>query len=110
MTDRPAEPAQTGNQPLADHHKGETVAQDTAAHYWRQNLRLLSALLIIGFIVSFGFGILAVDWLNQFSLFGFKLGFWWAQQGAIFVFVILIFIYNARMKRIERNHGVDDDA
>ncbi len=77
--------------------------------YWRANIRLMLTLLAVWFIVSFGFGILLVDWLNQFSFFGFKLGFWWAQQGSIYVFVVLIFVYSAKMKRIDREYGVADD-
>jgi len=77
--------------------------------YWRANIRLMLVLLAIWFTVSFGFGILLVDWLNQFQFFGFKFGFWWAQQGSIYVFVILIFVYTARMKRIDREYGVSDD-
>ena len=77
--------------------------------YWQANLRLLAKLLCIWFVVSFGFGILFVDVLNQFSFFGFKLGFWWAQQGSIYVFVILIFYYSFKMKQIDRKYGVDDD-
>ena len=60
-------------------------------------------------MVSFGFGILLVEPLNRIPFFGFKLGFWWAQQGAIFVFVILIFVYSRLMKRIDRRYGVHDD-
>ncbi|NOX48978.1 MAG: DUF4212 domain-containing protein [Gammaproteobacteria bacterium] len=66
-------------------------------------------LLAIWFTVSFGFGILLVDWMNQFSFFGFKLGFWWAQQGSIYVFVVLIVIYTVTMKRIDRKYGVSDE-
>jgi len=77
--------------------------------YWKANLSLLAKLLTIWFISSFGFGIILVDWLDQFSLFGFKLGFWFAQQGAIYVFVALIFIYAWRMKVIDRQFGVGDD-
>lgn len=77
--------------------------------YWRANIRLMLILLSIWFTVSFGFGILLVDWLNQFRFFGFKLGFWWAQQGSIYVFVVLIFVYTAFMKRIDRAHGVSDE-
>ena len=77
--------------------------------YWRANLRLMGVLLVIWFVVSFGFGILLVDWLNQFRFFGFKFGFWWAQQGSIYVFVILIFVYAHRMKKIDREHGVSDE-
>ena len=77
--------------------------------YWRANIRLMLGLLAIWFTVSFGFGIILLDWLNQFRLFGFKLGFWWAQQGSIYVFVVLIFFYSWRMKKIDRDHGVSDD-
>ena len=77
--------------------------------YWKANLSLLAKLLTLWFIVSFGFGIIMVDWLDQFSLFGFKLGFWFAQQGAIYVFVALIFIYALRMKALDRQFGVGDD-
>ena len=77
--------------------------------YWRANIRLMLTLLAVWFIVSFGFGILLADWLNQFSFFGFKMGFWWAQQGSIYVFVVLIFVYSAKMKRIDREYGVADD-
>ena len=73
------------------------------------NISLLSKLLAVWFVVSFGCGIILVDWLDQFSLFGFKLGFWFAQQGAIYVFVALIFIYAWRMKVIDRQFGVSDD-
>lgn len=77
--------------------------------YWRANLKLGALLLAIWFLVSFGFGILLVEPLNRIPFFGFKLGFWWAQQGAIFVFVILIFVYSRLMKRIDRRYGVDDE-
>ena len=77
--------------------------------YWRANLKLGAVLLAIWFVVSFGFGILLVEPLNRVPFFGFKLGFWWAQQGAIFVFVILIFVYARLMKRIDRRYGVHDD-
>ena len=77
--------------------------------YWRTNLKVAAVLLVIWFIVSFGFGILLVEPLNRIAFFGFKLGFWWAQQGAIFVFVILIFVYAAIMRRIDKKFGVDDD-
>ena len=78
--------------------------------YWRANLRLAGILLAIWFLVSFGFGILLVEPLNRIPFFGFKLGFWWAQQGSIFVFVVLIFVYTAMMERIGRRYGVDDGA
>ena len=77
--------------------------------YWKANVRLLGLLLSIRFIVSFGFGILLVDQLNEIPFFGFKLGFWWAQQGAIYVFVILIFAYIHLMQRLDRKFGVSDE-
>lgn len=98
-----------GNLPTHGHHDEETLKEDVVRAYWRANLRLLAGLLVIWFIVSFGFSILFVDALNEIPLFGFKLGFWWAQQGAIYVFVALIFVYVVLMKRIERRFGVDDD-
>lgn len=76
--------------------------------YWRANLRLMAWLLSIWFAVSYGCGILLVDWLDQFRVGGFKLGFWFAQQGAIYVFVVLIFVYVWRMNRIDREYGVDE--
>ncbi len=78
--------------------------------YWRANLKLMGVLLAVWFIVSFGFGILLAEPLNQIEFFGFKFGFWWAQQGSIYVFVVLIFIYAAAMRRIDRKHGVSDSA
>ncbi len=78
--------------------------------YWRANVRLMLILLSIWFSVSFGFGILLVEPLNTIAFFGFKLGFWWAQQGAIFVFVILIFAYAFFMRRLDKKYGVEDDA
>ncbi|MDX1581944.1 MAG: DUF4212 domain-containing protein [Alphaproteobacteria bacterium] len=76
--------------------------------YWRHNIRILAQLLAVWFIVSFGFGILLADVLNQFSIFGIQLGFWFAQQGSIFVFIVLIFVYSARMRQIERKFGVEE--
>ncbi|MEC7069035.1 MAG: DUF4212 domain-containing protein [Bacteroidota bacterium] len=70
--------------------------------YWKTNLRYLVILLSIWFSVSFGFGILMVDQLNQIQVAGFKLGFWFAQQGAIYVFVILIFVYIYLMNRLDQ--------
>jgi len=77
-----------------------------ASAYWRTNLKYLSILLTLWFFVSFGCGILWVEYLNQFQLGGFPLGFWFAQQGAIYTFVILIFVYIYLMNRLDRklNH------
>jgi putative solute:sodium symporter small subunit len=76
--------------------------------YWRKNLIYLSSLLIIWFLVSYGAGILFVDWLDQFRLGGFKLGFWFAQQGSIYVFVVLIFVYVYLMNRLDRKFEFDE--
>ena len=70
--------------------------------YWVANLKLVTSLLLIWFFVSFGCGILFADYLDQFTFFGFKLGFWFAQQGSIYVFVILIFVYINRMKKLDQ--------
>ena len=71
-------------------------------NYWKTNLKYLLVLLVIWFTVSFGFGILLVDQLNKIRFGGFKLGFWFAQQGAIYVFVILIFVYIYLMNRLDK--------
>lgn len=74
---------------------------DIKQKYWKINLKYLLVLLSIWFTVSFGFGILLSDQLNQIRFGGFKLGFWFAQQGAIYVFVILIFVYIYLMNRLD---------
>ncbi|OJJ15608.1 hypothetical protein BKI52_37630 [marine bacterium AO1-C] len=76
--------------------------------YWKTNLRYLLILLLIWFTVSYGFGILLVDELNTIRLGGFKLGFWFAQQGAIFTFVILIFVYVRLMNKLDKKYNVDE--
>ena len=78
--------------------------------YWKANLRLMISLLVVWFVASFGCGILLVDHLNQFRLFGFKLGFWFSQQGSIYIFVILIFVYVWRMNKLDKRYGVDEDG
>jgi putative solute:sodium symporter small subunit len=79
--------------------------------YWKANLRLLLILLFVWFLVSYGCGILLVDVLNRVRIpgTGFPLGFWFAQQGSIYVFVILIFVYAWRMNRIDADHGVAEE-
>ena len=77
--------------------------------YWRDNLRLIGICLVVWFISSFGFGVLLVDELNQIHFGGYKLGFWFAQQGSIYVFLVLIFFYARRMASIDKKHGVDED-
>lgn len=82
--------------------------QQNATAYWKENLRYLTILLIIWFLVSFVFGILMVDQLNAIKLGGFKLGFWFAQQGSIYVFVILIFVYIRLMNKLDKKYGLDE--
>ena len=77
--------------------------------YWRASLRLIVGCLIIWFMCSFGFGILLVDRLNSIRIGGFHLGFWFAQQGTIYIFVFLIFFYAWRMNRIDRKFDVHED-
>ena len=77
--------------------------------YWKTNLRYLSVLLGVWFVVSYGFGILFVEQLDRIRIGGFKLGFWFAQQGSIYVFVVLIFAYVALMNRLDRAYGVHED-
>ena len=78
----------------------------SAQKYWKQNLKYLIILLSIWFTVSFGFGILLVDELNQIKIAGFKLGFWFAQQGSIYVFVILIFVYIFLMNKLDKKYKI----
>jgi putative solute:sodium symporter small subunit len=70
--------------------------------YWKSNLRIVSSLLLVWFIASFGFGIIFSDMLDQIKVGGFKLGFWFAQQGSIYIFVLIIFIYVCLMKRLDK--------
>lgn len=97
------------NMPPHTHHDEEVLSESVIRKYWSANVRLLLSLLAVWFAVSFGAGILFVDVLNNIEIGGFPLGFWFAQQGSIYVFVVLIFIYSTRMHAIERRFGVDDD-
>ena len=81
------------------------MKDNNAKKYWRENIKYLVILLSIWFIVSFGAGILFKDFLNQYKIGGFKLGFWFAQQGSIYVFVILIFIYIRLMNKLDKKYG-----
>ena len=76
--------------------------------YWKTNLKYLAILLLIWFIVSFLFGIILAEALNQFKIGGFPLGFWFAHQGAIYTFVILIFVYVYLMNRLDKKFDVDE--
>ncbi len=82
--------------------------KDKMKKYWKENLRYLTILLTIWFVVSYVFGILLVEQLNTIKLGGFKLGFWFAQQGAMYVFVILIFVYVRLMNRLDKKYNVDE--
>ena len=82
--------------------------EQQAKEYWRRNLSLMVKLLVIWFVVSFGCGILLVDLLNQVQIGGYKLGFWFAQQGSIYVFVVLIFYYATKMAALDREFGTID--
>jgi putative solute:sodium symporter small subunit len=77
-------------------------------NYWKKNVQYLLILLSIWFIVSYGFGVLLADTLNSIQIGGFKLGFWFAQQGSIYIFVILIFVYVRLMNRLDRKFDVDE--
>jgi putative solute:sodium symporter small subunit len=77
--------------------------------YWRKNIRYVLILLAVWFAVSYGAGILWADELNQYRMGGFKLGFWFAQQGAIYVFVVIIFVYVWLMNRLDREYEVDEE-
>ncbi len=89
--------------------KNPQSADANSTRYWRENVKLLGLLLSVWFAVSFGAGILFVDVLNKIEIGGFKLGFWFAQQGSIVAFVILIFVYTARMHVLEKRFGVSDE-
>ncbi len=83
--------------------------EQQAKEYWRRNLSLMIKLMSIWFVVSYGFGIILVDQLNQIQIGGYKLGFWFAQQGSIYVFVGLIFYYTKRMAKLDREFHVEED-
>ena len=77
--------------------------------YWKATLSLLARVLVIWFLVSFGAGILFADWLNTIKLGGYPLGFWFAQQGSMYIFVALIFYYAKKMGEIDRRFDVHED-
>jgi putative solute:sodium symporter small subunit len=95
------------------HTAAPAAAEDSATaaaegQYWQANLRLLGVLMTIWFVVSFGAGVLFRDWLDLFRIGGYPLGFWFAQQGSIYVFVALIFYYSHAMRRLERKFDLED--
>jgi putative solute:sodium symporter small subunit len=79
--------------------------------YWRRNIRLVLSLLAVWAFVSFGCGILLHDWLDQWKILGtgFPVGFWFAQQGSILVFIALVFVYARRMDRLDKEFGVKEE-
>lgn len=83
--------------------------EEAAKAYWKDNLRLMLWLLVVWFVVSFGCGVLFVHELNAIEFFGFPLGFWFAQQGSIYVFVAMIFFYVWKMNQYDRKHDVHEE-
>ena len=77
--------------------------------YWKRNLRLMAGCLAVWFIVSYLFGIILVDQLNAIKIGGYDLGFWFAQQGSMYIFVVLIFFYAWRMNKLDREFDVHED-
>lgn len=77
--------------------------------YWKANLKLMAGCLVVWFVVSYVFGILLVDQMNAISIAGYELGFWFAQQGSMYTFVVLIFFYASRMKKLDRKFDVHED-
>ena len=104
-----------GSDPGSANRRPSVVDPESRARqqsYWRANVRLVLALLCVWFVVSFGFGIVLAEPLNAFRLpgTGYPLGFWFAQQGSIYVFVVLIFVYVVLMNRLDRAYGLDEDS
>jgi putative solute:sodium symporter small subunit len=85
------------------------LTKEQAQAYWRRNITLMVRLMLIWFAVSYGCGILLFDFLNQIQIGGYKLGFWFAQQGSLFVFIALIFYYARKMAALDREFDVDQD-
>ena len=83
--------------------------EEAARGYWRDNLKLMMMLLVVWFVVSFGAGVLFVDQLNAITFFGFPLGFWFAQQGSIYAFVVLIFVYVWKMNQLDRKYDFHEE-
>lgn len=81
----------------------------SAAGYWKANLRLVAILLVIWFVVSYGFGIILAEPLNAIKIGGVGLGFWFAQQGSIYTFVAIVFFYAHQMNKLDREFGVSED-
>ena len=95
---------------LRERYAVNEKTQDRFKEYWKANIRLIGGLLAIWATVSFGGGILFVEFFNRFDFFGLPLGFWIAQQGAIYVFVVLIFVYAIRMDKLDKKYRLDKDG
>ena len=91
-----------------DHRFPPMATNENRRRYWKKNLHYLGILLTIWFVVSFCCGILFVEQLDTIRVGGFKLGFWFAQQGSIYVFVVLIFVYVFLMNRLDKRFNVDE--
>jgi putative solute:sodium symporter small subunit len=85
------------------------LSEKSAQEYWRRNKLLMLKLGLIWLFVSFGCGILFVDFLNQYRVGGYKLGFWFAQQGSIYVFILLTFYYSYAMGKLDKEFGVEEE-
>ena len=95
---------------MDDQAQNDEGIEQSQSAYWRENIRLLITLMVIWFACSFGAGILFRDFLDQFSIGGYPLGFWFAQQGSIYIFIALIFFYSWKIHRIEQRYHLDDDG
>ena len=85
------------------------MSDNSRKEYWQKNIKLVTWLLVIWFVVSFGFGIILVQPLNAISIGGYKLGFWFAQQGSIYVFVVLIFVYAKMIGNLDKEYGFEEE-
>lgn len=85
------------------------MSQENATAYWKENIKYVFILLAIWFAVSYGAGILFVEQLNEIKLGGFPLGFWFAQQGSIYAFVVLILVYIRLMNKLDKKYGYDEE-
>lgn len=85
------------------------MSEKNLDEYWQKNLRILGGLLVVWFIASYGCGIIFADALNGIRLGGYKLGFWFAQQGSIYVFIGIIYTYIYKMNKLDREYDVHDD-
>ncbi|MCG7529834.1 DUF4212 domain-containing protein [Psychrobium sp. MM17-31] len=83
-------------------------SKEQAEGYWKENLKIMLKLLAVWFVVSYGCSILFIDQLNEITFMGFKLGFWFAQQGAMYVFIALIFIYVKQMNALDKKYNVEE--